>query len=334
MAHEIDTTTGRAAVFTTGEVPWHGLGITVSEAVESTQAIRLAALDWRVEQWPVSAHAPDGWGTITAKEHVANVRTDTRAVLGVVGKRYQPFQNAEAFAFADSIVGEGHAKYETAGSLRGGRRVWMLLKLPQEIYGGPEDQILPYMLLFNSHDGSSCLRALLTTVRVVCANTLRLAMRGHDREGVSLRHRGDLHGRVEEARRTLGLVQKRLNVFEREVGVLRSVPMTGGRLQRYFDSLLPPLAATASDRERKNRLAALDQLNGNFENPLNTLTGMRGTLWAALNAATEYADHQRRVRGNTDRQRRENRLDSIWFGSAADFKQSAWHGALEMAGLN
>jgi len=130
MSHEIDTTTGTAAVFTAGTPPWHGLGRNVGEAVTSQQAIELAGLDWKVVQWPISAVSPDGWGTVAAKDHVANVRADTKSVLGIVGRKYQPFQNGEAFQFADAVVGEGLAKYETAGALRGGKRVWMLLNSP------------------------------------------------------------------------------------------------------------------------------------------------------------------------------------------------------------
>jgi len=285
-------------------------------------------------QWPVSASAPDGWGTVLAKDFVANVREDTKAILGVVTRKYQPFQNAEAFQFADAVVGEGLAKYETAGALRGGKRVWMLLKLPDQLKAGRGDSIQPYLLVYNTFDGSSCLRAILTSVRVVCQNTLNLALSGGKGEGVTIRHRGDLQGRVEDAQKTLGLVKKRLKTFGHEIDVLRSVEMANGRLQRYFDSLLAPLGNQPSDRERTNRLRAMDQLHANFADDQNTLPGMRGTLWAALNAATEFADHQRRFRGTNDLARRENRLDSIWFGSSNDFKQGAYRSALELAGLN
>ncbi len=334
MSHEIDQTTGSAAVFTTGKPPWHNLGRNVAEAVTSHEAIQLAGLDWQVDQWPISAIAPDGWGTVKAKGHVANVRTDTKAVLGVVSRKYQPFQNNEAFSFCDAVVGEGLARYETAGALRGGKRVWMLLKLPDELRVGPSDLIQPFMLLYNAHDGTSCLRAILTSVRVVCQNTLNLALGQSRGEGVTIRHRGDLQGRVDAARETLGLVNRRVKTFGHEVEVLRQVPMVNGRLQRYFDGLLPQLAKEATDRERTNRLQSLDRLNGNFTNELNTLPGMRGTLWAALNAATEFADHQRRFRGTTSAAKAENRLDSIWFGSSADFKATAYRSALELAGMN
>jgi phage/plasmid-like protein (TIGR03299 family) len=334
MAHEIDTTTGKAAVFTAGTPPWHGLGRNVAEAVSSQQAIELAGLDWQVVQWHVSATSPDGWGSVAAKDHVANVRADTKAVLGIVGKKYRPFQNAEAFQFADAVVGEGLARYETAGALRGGKRVWMLLKLPDQIKAGRGDAIQPYLMIYNTFDASSCLRALLTSIRVVCQNTLNLALGAGRGEGVTIRHRGDLQARVGEARTTLGLVHDRLQRFSGEVEMLRSVPMTSGRLDRYFDGLLPAVSENASAREKNNRLRALESLHTNFTNERNALPGMAGSLWAALNAATEFADHQRRFRGRTDLARSESRLDSVWFGSSHEFKQRAYDAALALASSN
>ena len=334
MPHDIDTTTGQAAVFTAGAPPWHGLGQNINEAAISSEAIRLAGLDWIVDQWPVSAIAPDGWGTVAAREFFANVRRDTKAVLGIVGRKYRPFQNHEAFQFADAIVGEGLARYETAGALREGRRVWMLLKLPDELKAGRQDPIQPYLLVFNTFDGSSCLRALLTSVRVVCQNTLNLALGAGQGEGITVRHRGDLQGRVREAQETLGLVRQRLLSFDREIKAFRSVPMVNGRLERYFEALFPAASSDAGEREKNNRRRSLEQLQVNFNSDTNSLAGMRGTLWAALNAATEFADHQRRFRGTDDLARRQNRLDSIWFGSSNEFKQRAYRSALELAGSN
>ena len=334
MPHEIDQTAGRAAVFTVGTPPWHGLGTTVTSAVTSQEAIGLAGLDWLVEQWPVSAIAPNGTATQPTGRFLANVRSDTRAVLGVVSSKYRPFQNHEAFAFADAIVGEGQAKYETAGGLRDGRRVWMLLRLPDELKVGTGDSLRPYLLLFNSHDASSPLRAVLTTIRVVCQNTLNLAMGVAGNEGVTIRHRGELAAQVSQARTTLGLAHRRLKTFGEEVIAMKAVPMTGGRLERYFESVLPVLGDRPTQRERANRAKAIERLNVNFSDSTNTVGGMRGTLWAALNAATEYADHQRRFRGASPATKAENRLDSIWFGSANDFKQSAYRTAIAMARSN
>jgi len=315
-------------------VAWRSLGHDVTQADSSAEAIQLAGLDWTVSQWPVSAIGPDGVGPIVAKHFVANVRQDTKSVLGIVGRKYKPFQNVEAFSFADAVVGEGLAKYETAGALREGRRVWMLLKLPTEVKAGPDDLIKPYLLVYNSFDGSSCLRALLTSVRVVCQNTLNLALAAGPGEGITIRHRGDLQGRVADARHTLGLVHQRLETFTQEVEVMRSVQIRSKTVLRYFEDLVPAVAADATERERNNRTRALERLQANLTSDLNTLSGMRGSVWAALNAATEFADHQRIFRGKTDLARRQSRLDSIWFGSSSEFKQLAYEKALALAERN
>ena len=124
MAHEIDQTTGRATVFAVGRVSWHGLGATIDKAVNSRDAIELAGMDWTVEQWPIYATpGSSNQHAVKAERYVANVRTDTNAVLGVVSQSYTVFQNREAFDFMDTIVGDKLAMYETAGSLKGGRKV-------------------------------------------------------------------------------------------------------------------------------------------------------------------------------------------------------------------
>jgi len=199
---------------------------------------------------------------------------------------------------------------------------------------GRNDTIQPYLLVYNTFDASSCLRALLTSVRVVCQNTLNLALGAGRGEGVTIRHRGDLQARVVEARTTLGLVHERLKKFGNEIEMMRSVPMTSSRLDRYFDGLLPSIPENATPRERNNRLKAFETLHGNFSNDLNSLPGMAGSLWAALNAATEFADHQRRFRGASDLARSESRLDSVWFGSSHEFKQRAYGDALALASVN
>jgi uncharacterized protein YbdZ (MbtH family) len=123
MSHDIDESTGVAAVFTAGNAPCHGLGRNVAEAVTSQQAIELAGRDWQVVQWPVSAFAPDGWGTVLARDFVANVRDDTRNVLGIVSRKYRPFQNAEAFQFADAVVGDHWPSMpQSAGDIPNGWR--------------------------------------------------------------------------------------------------------------------------------------------------------------------------------------------------------------------
>ncbi len=340
MPHDLDHSTGHAAIFTAHPQlvpPWHGLGTVVRDAPTSDDAIRLARLDWNVEQWPLHATSPHDEKASPAPGQVANVRIDTRAVLGVVTPRYEPFQSADAFRFADAIVGEGDARYESAGALRGGRRVWMLLKLPDVIRVNGDDVIEPYLLVFNTHDGSSCLRTLLTPTRVVCANTLVLAL-GHfgggRGAGVSLRHRGDLQPRVEEARVTLGLVRRGLHRYADDARAMCRVAMTGGRLDAYFDNVLPPLTDEPTPREAGNRDAVLGRLHVNFEDDTNRLAGVRGSLWAAFNAVTQYANHQRPARGGSDHSKRASRLDGLWFGRGRELNDRAYDAALTLAAQN
>ena len=325
MAHEIDTSTGVAAVFTVGEPPWHRLGINVQDAQTSEQAITLAHLDWEVDLWPVQASSADR--IITCKRYRATVRQDTHQVLGIVGTDYEPFQNQKAFEFMDAIVGEKLAMFESAGCLRHGRVVWMLVRIPKDLHVLPEDDIHPYLLLTNSHDGSMAVRMLPTTVRVVCMNTLNLALRqGSEGQGSgwSIRHCSSLHERVEEARRALGLVSQRLDRFSIEVKLLCDRQLTGRQLNGHFGDLLP---IGDTERQKANRDSDLAEFHANFENKTNTLSGIRGSAWAAYNAVSEWADHQKSFRGADSILRQQRRLDSIWFGSSNELKQHAWAGA-------
>jgi phage/plasmid-like protein (TIGR03299 family) len=334
MAHEIDQTTGRPAVFTVGQLPWHGLGANVKDAPDSRRALELAGLDWHVEQWPLYVRSPGDGELLAASGHRANVRTDTQRLLGVVGDRYRVFQNAECFQFADALAGEGHARYESAGALREGRQAWLLMRLPRDLHVGPEDELRNYVLLTNSFDGGSTLRVMLTSVRVVCSNTLRLALRSGGSDGLSIPHRGNLQDRLEQARRALGLIDRRLTQFQQRIDVLRGYAMTGDRLQRYLDAALPPPGRQADNEARLQHQRQQSRVVELFMNDRNRLPGIAGTAWGALNALTEFADHELRVRGRDERQRAERRLSSIWWGRGDELKQRASRAIDELVGLN
>jgi phage/plasmid-like protein (TIGR03299 family) len=323
MSHEIDMTTGEAAVFTTGQPPWHKLGKVIKEAANSEEAIKLAGLDWEVAQRNIKT----SWGNgeaLPIATHVANVRTDTNGVLGVVSRGYRVFQNRQAFDFMDNLVGEKLCIYETAGALKEGRRVWLLARIPQE-FRVQDDLILPYVLLTNSHDGSMALRMIPTTVRVVCQNTLNLALARSGRaDGIRIYHSESLEARVSEARQKLGIITKRLDRFGEEIQALARKQMSQDELTRYFVQL-------AKGKSEKRQKVMLQSFLENFENERNNLPGIRGSLWAAYNAASEWADHQSRVRGRTQSDRASARLNSVWFGCANNLKQEAFEAALQMA---
>lgn len=156
------------SMFSVREKPWHGLGTIVKEAPDSGEALRLAGLDWEVVQSPIFTNHGKVEG------YKANVRNTDGQVLGVVTDRYRVVQNTEAFAFTDALLGEG-VHYETAGSLMGGRKVWLLARLPREFIIAGE-RISPYLVFSNTHDGSGAVRVAVTPIRVCCNNTLNLAL--------------------------------------------------------------------------------------------------------------------------------------------------------------
>lgn len=164
MAANVET------MFYTREKPWHGLGTGVAKAPSSADALRLAGLDWKVMQEPIYTDAGR-----KIPGYKANVRDTDRRVLGVVTDRYKVIQNREAFDFTDALLGSG-VRYETAGTLQEGRKVWLLARLPHEyIISG--ERISPYLVFSNTHDGSGAVRVAVTPIRVVCNNTLNLALR-------------------------------------------------------------------------------------------------------------------------------------------------------------
>lgn len=211
------------SMFYTRTAPWHGLGVRVEEVLGSKEALIQAGLDWKVEQTDVYAASGE-----RIPGYKANIRDIDRSVLGIVGDRYKIVQNEEAFAFTDGLLGEG-VKYETAGSLAGGKIVWMLAKLPEKyIISG--DAIEPYLVFCNSHDGSGAIRVAMTPVRVVCQNTLNLALKGASRVW-SARHTGNVMNRMDEARETLQLANAYMSQLGRSINKLQAKKLTDGKLK-------------------------------------------------------------------------------------------------------
>ena len=189
-------------MFSVRETPWHGLGRIIMDAPASREALELAGLDWQGE----SRNIYSGTGAMIPG-YRANVRSTDDAVLGVVSDRYRIVQNEEAFQFTDDLLGEG-VTYETAGSLQGGKKVWMLARLPRK-YLIAGDQVEPYLVIFNSHDGSSGVKVAMTPIRVVCQNTLNLALNTAKRSWTA-RHTENVLLRVQDARETLQLDSNKL----------------------------------------------------------------------------------------------------------------------------
>ena len=181
-------------MFSVRAVPWHGLGTIVEEAPTSKEAIELAGLNWKVESKPVFNEKNE-----EIPGFIANTRNTDGKVFGIVSNRYNIVQNEDAFSFTDSLIG-GDVKYETAGSLREGKTVWLLAKMPEKKILG--DKVDPYICFTNSHDGFGAVKVCMTPVRVVCNNTLNLALDSASRMW-STRHIGDIQTKLQEAKITL-----------------------------------------------------------------------------------------------------------------------------------
>ena len=306
----------------TGTTPWHQQGVRLDNPATAEEAITAAKLDWKVETQPVYVrHFSDALQPTEVPNKKAIVRKDTQEVFTIMSDGYQPVQNSEAFTFFDDVIAQGEAVYHTAGSLFNGRKIWILAKLPNDITINKVDVIQPYILLSNSHDGSSALRMQLTPVRVVCANTLRFATRKQG--GFFGKHTKNVMQKAGEAREVLGLAEAYYEMFAKKADQLLNTAMTIIDVQQYLQSVFQ-FKADTTYAEQDNRLVSayestLDLLN----HPTNNVGGMAGTAWAAWNAVTYYVDHARMVRGAID-QRDDKRLNASWFGTGADIRQRAY----------
>jgi phage/plasmid-like protein (TIGR03299 family) len=327
VGHELNTVNGRTAMMYVGEVPWHGLGQRLDTPATAREAIVAAGLDYDVvlADLTTTAGVP-----VTQKRGV--VRTDTNEVLGVVGTNYVPIQNRESFAFLDSIVAGGDLRYHTAGALRRGEKIWLLAKLPGQIRVRFSDDISEkYLLLSNSHDGSSCLRVFFTSVRVVCANTLAMADRDGSGEGIAIRHQGNLPSKVRQAQEVLGIAHRFFDDLEGQFDLMARHYPNYSQVSAYYKALVPDPEDGSPSRAQNTR----DDLFRLFETGKGQdIPQIRGTTWAAFNAVTEYVDHLRPTRAKTPFDRAANRLESSWFGSGARLKEQAFQLAVEMAASN
>jgi phage/plasmid-like protein (TIGR03299 family) len=307
---------GEASMFYIDEVPWHGLGTKLDKPATAQEAITAAKLDWPVVKLPLFAGSiripvPDRFAVV---RKTGNLIARTDPVLGVVSNEYAPLQNREAFAFFDPIVDQDAAIYHTAGALGQGERVWILAKLPGHIRVVGDDITEKYLLLSNSHDGKSSVQIKFTPVRVVCQNTLTLAL--NDGPVCRVIHHADIHDKLKQAHEMLGIITERFDEMERSFQAMSRVQVNRQRLGEY-------LATVYSDSKEPDR-QELVQRDRNWSEYFfdqgrgNQLQGVAGSLWAAFNGVTEWQDH-RQTRQNSNQ-----RLHSAWFGKSSRTKARAF----------
>lgn len=280
MSHEVES-----LMYVSNEengrfVPWHGLGTKVQDACTSAEALKAAELDWNVEARPIFTDSK-----IQIPGYVANTRDRDNSVLGIVSDKYKIVQNVDAFAFTDNLIGNG-VRYETAGSLRNGKSTFMLARLPQKKILG--DDFENYICFTNTHDGTGAVKVCSTNVRVVCNNTLNLALNTAKRSW-TCKHMGRIEDKLQEAQRALQLAEEytdQLAVYaERAANVTIDEAKTHEVIKQLF-----PISDDASDRMKKNNQNAIND----FRNCLVSvdLSPFYGTLWGLVNAASDFAYHR------------------------------------------
>ena len=288
MAHNLNETNGKVSFAARGEKAWHGLGQYVSEAMTSEQAIELGGLNYTVEKRPL--YAPGWEGTmVEAEGHYGNVRTDTNEILGIVKGRYQIVQNKDAFGFFDAIIDQGEAIFETAGALGKGERIFVTAKLPEDMLVHGE-RVEKYIMLTNSHDGTSTIIAGFTPIRVVCNNTLTAALKNLDNK-VSISHTASAESRLKEASRVMGIASKYMDEVNTTFESMTTRRLSDLEMKYFIETVMKNgIKEDKSDKEASTRMKNLvDQVYSfAITHPTQTTEAAYRTLWGAYNGISGY----------------------------------------------
>lgn len=315
MSHEIET----MAYF--GQAPWHGLGTALAESdrYDWEAASKKAGLDWTVELVPL----------VTADEkqckvdHRAIRRTSDSKVLGIVGPRYTPLQNQDAFGWFQPFLDAGVSALHTAGSLRGGARIWVLAKLnldPLVIAEG--DEVEKFVLLSHGHDGTLAVRAGFTPIRVVCSNTLALAHGADASKLIRIKHTKDVLENLANVRAVMNVANAEFEATAEQYRLLARKSIKEADLRKYVRRVLRIEDEKDIGTRTMNIIEEVVRLAEAGRG--NDLPSVRGTLWTAYNGVSEYLAYER---GRND----DNRLNSLWFGVGASLNRHALDVALDMA---
>lgn len=306
MAHNLEIENGEVAFALRGKPAWHNLANRIfSEDEDVTTQLMLdeAKLSsWNVRLSPVTDHIPTDWNDSSGAQYVlrTNPFNSGTDVLSVVGSRYQVVQNEDLFSFADNIVdGDSRVKWESAGSIKNGKVVFGSLTVPREMVLDPQganDKTKLYLIVFTSHDGSVAVQAAITPVRVVCQNTLNLAMR-NAKQSFKIRHTQTAEGKIQVARETLGLTIGYFDQFSTVANELFTQSVTDKAFNDIVKTLYPKPSEDSSKVAKTkwdNKMVLINDLY--FNSPTNA--NIKGTKWGVLNALTERLDYFRNVRKN------------------------------------
>lgn len=295
MAHLIDETTGRAAFATTGNRPaWHGLGKVLNAQPESLeQFLEDAVLDWEVQKTPNYINI-DGEFVINPDSY-STYRKDTKAILGAVGNRYEVFQNEQAMAIIEPFFQRNDVTIETAGAIKGGAVTFVVCRPTNNLIIGDGDELRNYFVIFNSHDGSTAITAMNTPVRIVCNNTLQMAISGA-KEKISIRHTKSAASNVKQAADMLLRVQKNGELFTERAKSMRATKWGASKFFDYVANVFCTPAEIKDMSAGQHPLQALSTRKQNIitevleyaETGVGQAEAIEGTAWWAYNAITGY----------------------------------------------
>ena len=313
MAHKVEK-----MVFA-GATPWHGLGTEINQETSFWDSFELAGLDWEVDTKPLFT------GDGEKVSHRAAYRVSDGRILGIVGKRWTPLQNRDAFEIFEPLVDAGEMVIHTAGSLRNGERIWALCQLNQdnsEIVAG--DEVAKFVLLSNGHDGKLAVHFGFTPIRVVCANTEALARGSKASKLVRVRHSRFVKQNVQDLRNVMNFANQEFEATAEQYRYLASKGINSEDLDKYIKIILGIGEKSADEMttRSKNIVSSIEDL---FEGGRGSdIAGVRGTYWGAYNAVTEYLNYSKGRTAN-------NRMDSVWFGQNGTMNQKALDTALELS---
>lgn len=313
MAHMVET------MAYAGEVPWHGLGVKVPADLSPDQMLVKAGLDWSVQKVPAFAKINDknvnvGWSAL--------VRSSDDKVLSVVTNDWNPVQNSEAFQFFHEYCQAGDMEMHTAGSLKDGQIVWALAKVKEsfELFKG--DQVDSYLLFTNPHKFGQCIDVRFTPIRVVCNNTLTLALKQKEERVIKKNHRTVFDAST--VKEQLGIATDKLAKYKEMAEFLGSKRYTQDKLKEYFNQIFPVLVYNKEKGPQRKELSksATRALEVVHTQPGSNFA--EGSWWQAWNAVTYLTDHE--IGKTVD-----SRLQSAWFGANKNVKIKALETAIEFA---
>ena len=316
MAAEVES------IMYAGAVPWHGFGNCVGDAaVDSKIALKESGLGWEVEKRPIftTCGSKDNVASMQAiDDHCAIVRKTDDRVLGVVGAGWEPLQPFEMFDWTDSLVAEKLIKYHTAGSLRGGKKVWLLAQFDETVIL-PEDRVGKFLFLLNGYDGAQSIVINSTAVRVVCMNTARMAIGDGRANEIRIRHTASMKERLDATRNALGIAKEQSRGYDALLKAFAQIHMTGDRWTEFSKVLIPDNPTAKHNTRAANARQKLLSLA--VTGVGQDIPGVAGTGYAAYNAVTEYVNYHRSSRGGDAAQ--ERRFESALMGSGDDFVQAS-----------